>query len=108
MMNFLKKARKNLTGENRTLKFLRYAVGEIILVVVDILIALQINNANENNKTEQKELILLMQMQQNLKEDLADAQGNLKGNLKRIRANEMVLLALKNNIPLNDSLKYRG
>jgi len=49
-----------LTGENRTLKFLRYAVGEIILVVVDILIALQINNANENNKTEQKELILLM------------------------------------------------
>jgi len=83
-------------------------VGEIILVVVDILIALQINNANENNKTEQKELMLLMQMQQNLKEDLADAQGYLKGNLKRIRANEMVLLALKNNIPLNDSLRYRG
>ena len=41
-------------GKNKTGKYLKYAIGEIILVVIGILIALQINNWNENRKTEVK------------------------------------------------------
>ncbi|TJY32834.1 DUF6090 family protein [Pontimicrobium aquaticum] len=52
--------------ENRVNKYLLYAIGEIILVVIGILIALQINNNNEANKERIKELHYL----KNIKNDL--------------------------------------
>ena len=59
-------------SENKTGKYLKYAIGEIILVVIGILIALQINNWNENRKLENKkqELIigLIDDFEENIKE----------------------------------------
>ncbi len=49
MINFFRKIRKKLADDNKPLRYLRYAVGEIVLVVIGILIALQINNWNEEN-----------------------------------------------------------
>ena len=48
MINFFRKTRKKLADENRFIKYWRYALGEIFLVVIGILIALQVNNWNEN------------------------------------------------------------
>lgn len=48
MIKFFRKIRQNLLSEGKTGKYLKYAIGEIILVVIGILIALQINNWNEN------------------------------------------------------------
>ena len=50
MINFFRKTRKKLADDNKPLKYLRYAIGEIVLVVIGILIALQINNWNEGRK----------------------------------------------------------
>jgi hypothetical protein len=50
MIKFLRRIRKNLLSENKTSKYTIYAIGEIFLVVVGILIALQINNWNETKK----------------------------------------------------------
>ena len=50
MIKFFRKIRQNLLMENKTGKYFKYAIGEIILVVIGILIALQINNWNENRK----------------------------------------------------------
>jgi hypothetical protein len=47
MINFFRKIRKKLADDNKPLKYMRYAIGEIVLVVIGILIALQINNWNE-------------------------------------------------------------
>jgi len=55
MIKFFRKIRYNLMSENKTSKYFKYAIGEIILVVIGILIALQINNTNEQRK-ETKEL----------------------------------------------------
>lgn len=44
MIKFLRNIRKQLASENKVMAYLRYAVGEILLVVIGILIALQINN----------------------------------------------------------------
>ena len=52
MIKFFRKIRQNLLMENKTGKYFKYAIGEIILVVIGILIALQINNWNENRKKE--------------------------------------------------------
>ena len=50
MIKFFRKIRHKLLSENRVSKYILYAIGEIVLVVVGILIALQINNWNENKK----------------------------------------------------------
>ena len=50
MIKFFRKIRQNLLMENKTGKYFKYAIGEIILVVIGILIALQINNWNENQQ----------------------------------------------------------
>lgn len=66
MIKFFRKIRQNLIAENKSIKYFNYAVGEIILVVVGILIALQINNWNENRKTLLQEITIL----NNIKEDI--------------------------------------
>ncbi|MDX8337885.1 DUF6090 family protein [Draconibacterium sp. IB214405] len=50
MLRFFSKMRYKLATENRVVKYMRYAVGEILLVVIGIVIALQINNWNEQRK----------------------------------------------------------
>ena len=52
MIKFFRKIRQNMIKENRVSKYMLYAIGEIILVVIGILIAIQINNKNEENKIE--------------------------------------------------------
>ena len=55
MIKFFRKIRQNLLSEGKTGKYLKYAFGEIVLVVIGILIALQINNWNEKRKESNKE-----------------------------------------------------
>ena len=50
MINFFRKIRKKLADDNKPLKYVHYAIGEIVLVVIGISIALQINNWNEERK----------------------------------------------------------
>ncbi|MEZ4856394.1 MAG: DUF6090 family protein [Gelidibacter sp.] len=52
MIKLFKNIRKNLLSENKTTNYLKYAIGEIILVVIGILIALTVNNWNERKKTD--------------------------------------------------------
>src|SRR5210317_2055398 len=53
MLPFFRKIRYRLAKDNQFFKYARYAIGEIVLVVVGILIALQINNWNEKIKTQE-------------------------------------------------------
>jgi hypothetical protein len=50
MIKFFRRIRQQLLNENKTSKYFKYAIGEIVLVVIGILIALQINNWNEERK----------------------------------------------------------
>jgi hypothetical protein len=71
MIKFFRKIRQNLLMENKTGKYLKYAIGEIILVVIGILIALQINNWNENQKLETKTQAYYVQLLDDLNNDIA-------------------------------------
>ncbi|MGB5321640.1 DUF6090 family protein [Lutimonas sp.] len=66
MIPFYRKIRKKLADNNQFLKYSRYAIGEIVLVVIGILIALQINNWNEDQKGRRREMTYL----ENIKTDL--------------------------------------
>lgn len=106
MIKFFRKIRQQLLSENKFTKYLIYAVGEIVLVVLGILIALQINNSNDAKKLSVKERVVLTQMQQNLQNDIEDLNLNIRGTRRRLRANEVVLSALQNKTPFYDSLHY--
>ena len=66
MIKFFVKIRQNLLSEGKTGKYLKYAIGEIILVVIGILIALSINNWNENRKQKIAEQEILKGLQKEL------------------------------------------
>ena len=70
MIKFFRKIRYNLMEQNKTGKYLKYAIGEIILVVIGILIALQINNWNEQRKDRKLENELLIQLQSEFESNL--------------------------------------
>ena len=73
MINFFRKIRKKLADDNKPLKYMRYAIGEIVLVVVGILIALQINNWNEDKKTQHRLTDFLTEIQNDLSADILKA-----------------------------------
>ena len=59
MLKFFRNIRKQLAAENKVAKYLRYAVGEILLIVIGILIALQVSNWNEDLKGKNEEKYIL-------------------------------------------------
>ena len=59
MIKFFRHIRQKLLSEGKTARYIKYAIGEIVLVVIGILIALQINNWNTNYKRHQEEVQLL-------------------------------------------------
>ena len=69
MIKFFRKIRYNLMEQNKTGKYLKYAIGEIVLVVIGILIALQFNTWNEQRKIKIEERILLTAVLKNLELD---------------------------------------
>ena len=70
MIKFFRRIRQRLLLGNKFSKYLLYAIGEIILVVIGILIALQINNWNELQKAQQQEQELYIKLLENLDNDL--------------------------------------
>lgn len=78
MINFFRKTRKQLAAENKVVKYLRYSIGEIILVVIGILIALSINNWNEARKQEHLKQRLYIELYESIKSDTVDYNSDLK------------------------------
>jgi len=76
MIKFFRKIRYNLISENRTGKYIKYALGEILLVMIGILLALQVNNWNEERKGIIKEKSYLNSIYNDLKEDVATIESN--------------------------------
>jgi hypothetical protein len=90
--------------KNKTGKYLKYAIGEIVLVVVGILIALQINNWNENKKKRDLELITIAELKSNLLADINDFQGDMRVYDAASNSSDIIIDYIDGNIPFHDSL----
>ncbi len=91
--------------ENKFSKYLIYAIGEIILVVIGILIALQINNWNEIKKENTQEIKILKEISDNLNDDLNRLDLNIEETNSFKGSFERVLNHLQNKRPISGSLK---
>lgn len=106
MINFFRNIRKKMANENRPLKYLRYAVGEIILVVIGILIALQINNWNEHQKSKKDERYVLTEILKNLEEDAVLVDDIIAQRQKAKTAIIALQNLTKSQMRFNDSLQF--
>uniref|UniRef100_UPI00404B442B DUF6090 family protein n=1 Tax=Gelidibacter sp. TaxID=2018083 RepID=UPI00404B442B len=69
MIKFFRKIRQNLLNEGKTSKYFKYAIGEIILVVIGILIALQVSNWNKQNEDRKLEKRYISELMLDLQQD---------------------------------------
>lgn len=83
MIKFFRRIRQGLLAEGKTGKYFKYAIGEIILVVIGILIALGINNWNENRKTEIKLHQFLISLKSDLRSDLNEIEIVMDDQINR-------------------------
>ncbi|WP_411766016.1 DUF6090 family protein [Winogradskyella sp. A3E31] len=90
--------------ENKTGKYFKYVIGEIILVVIGILIALQINNWNEIRKDRKFELKMLTELRRALMSDLEHSQRLTKRVNKAETASYNMLENVYNNVIYNDTM----
>ncbi len=78
MIKFFRNIRKTIVNDGKTGNYLKYAIGEILLVVIGILIALQVNNWNETRKERIQEDLLVQSIISDLKMDTLMINQNLR------------------------------
>jgi hypothetical protein len=82
---FFRNIRRGLLNKRMLSKYTIYALGEILLVVAGILIALQVNNWNEGRKERNKEIALLSEIRENLLITRSDIEKSLKLNYRNLK-----------------------
>lgn len=106
MIKLFRNFRKQLLNEGKTSKYFKYALGEIILVVIGILIALQINNWNQNRIESHIEKQLLKELLENLEVNEKKISISILEEYKSIESVKKILAVLENRLKYNDSLDY--
>lgn len=104
MIKFFRNIRKKLLNEGKTSKYFKYAIGEIILVVIGILIALQINNWNEKRKETELGYQYLTEMRYELQDDVVLLDFYINALKKSIENHEAALNTKNINTLSLDSL----
>jgi hypothetical protein len=98
MIKFFRKIRQKMLTENKFSKYLIYAIGEIILVVIGILIALQINNQNQINNEKQSLKNYLKKIAVNVESDIKVGESMIKNRTEQsmLCTNATELISSKN------------
>jgi hypothetical protein len=84
MIKFFRNIRRQLLGEGKTTKYVKYAIGEVLLVMIGILLALQVNNWNEARKESILELEYLKEIKTDLENDLPHVERRVRAILRKI------------------------
>lgn len=104
MIKFFRKIRQNLLSEGKTGKYFKYAIGEIVLVVIGILIALQINDWNQNKKDRKLEQQYYCRLLEDVKQDYSNYEYSLELLDLRINANNIMIQRLLDDTTPLDSI----
>ncbi|NNK73007.1 MAG: hypothetical protein HKO94_07430, partial [Flavobacteriaceae bacterium] len=90
-----------------TSKYLKYAIGEIILVMIGILLALQVNNWNESRLERKEEIEILKEVKSALNYDLEKTFPSLRARaISRRDLSDDILNAVKDKIAIEDSIDF--
>lgn len=104
MIKIFRKIRQSLIAEGRFSKYLLYAIGEVFLVVIGILIALNVNNYNENRKLQNYEISIMKDLILGFEDDIKTLNYNIKQHKRAIISGEILEFVIDNKLPYEDSL----
>ncbi len=105
MLRFFRQIRHRLLTNNRFGKYLLYAVGEILLVVLGILIALQVDNWNEERIERKSQVKLLKELKADLEDNLEEIIENKERCDRRLNYSKSIWIYLREKREVDDSLK---
>ena len=104
MFRFFLRNKKAEGEENPSRNLWIYGLGEFVLVFLGILIALQVENWNQDRQDRKLEQVLLSEMLSELKADQEDIEYNTRVQRQLLNSNRVVLGFMKSNLPWHDSL----
>lgn len=104
MIKLFRKIRQNLLAEGKTGAYIKYAIGETILIILGILVALYLNNLNNEQKTDLVEIELLNELKANIRGSIKSFVRTIESEEEYLEYNRMILDYLDNKKPYNDSL----
>jgi hypothetical protein len=104
MIKFFRHIRKSLISENKMGKYFKYAIGEILLVVIGILIALQVNNWNEQRKLKDVETNLLEELLKDLEFTENELELVAKYNANDVARYKKIRTYFNEDLPYNEEL----
>jgi len=104
MINVFRKIRRKLADDNKPIKYARYAFGEILLVMIGILLAFQVNSWNDQRKRNLLEIDILKELKQNLMVDIVDINENSIVHEQALKSSQIISSVIENDLPNNDSL----
>jgi len=105
MLKFFRQIRQSLLAKGKSMKYLKYAIGEIVLVVIGILIALQVNNWNEQRKSEAKVESIFVDIMDELTSDIEKTTYIMH---YYARKDSVIYLLQNNRITLEDYKKNKS
>ncbi len=105
MIKFFRHIRRSLINQNQMGKYFKYAIGEIALVMIGILLALQVNNWNEQLKSNEYERQLLLQLRNDLELNIKDLKTNSRLLEQTINSTGILEMHLQQKLPYHDTLE---
>jgi hypothetical protein len=87
-----------MADDNKPMKYMRYAIGEIVLVMVGILLALQVNNWNEERKTKNIEHNYLESIKTDLYQNIDELKSFIVEREKVVKSVDSILIGVKSLI----------
>ena len=103
-MRIFNRLRLNAIQFTKTRKYLIYAIGEILLITIGILIALNLNNWNQDQNAKAVEIKTLKEIHLGLSDDLKDLQFSLRFYRNSKNSCDVLLFHFKNKLPYDDTL----
>ena len=108
MINFFRRIRQKLADDNKPLKYIRYAVGEIVLVVIGILIALAINNQNEQRNERKLEQIILKQLKEDYKANILQLENKIEMREVKVGPRISDFWVIAEGLSVGEKVVYEG
>ena len=105
MFRFFRDIRLDLISNGLLFKYLKYAIGEIALVVLGILIAIQINNWNSSKNNQQKELSYVSSIIEDIETDIVQSEYAIEQLNKTVAGLDSLLIELSSDEIVENSNK---